>query len=150
MQDINQRYGYRNVVVTVLVEGQVADGYRLTNTTVFPPLVTVFSSDPAIVNELPGYVNTVPLNLTGLKDDVDISLPLNLPEGVSVVDDRTSVLVRLSVAAVQSSMPVGECAGGSDWVIPVIGCQVGTGNRNDHSFRSAAVVRFRLIVKISE
>jgi YbbR domain-containing protein len=105
-QDINQRYGYRNVVVTVQVEGQVADGYRLTNTSVFPPLVTVFSSDPQVVNELPGYVNTVPLNLSGLKDDVDISLPLNLPEGVSVVDDRTSVLVRLSVAAVQSSLPL--------------------------------------------
>lgn len=105
-QDINQRYGYRNVVVTVQVEGQVADGYRLTNTSVFPPLVTVFSSDPQVVNELPGYVNTVPLNLSGLKDDVDISLPLNLPDGVSVVDDRTSVLVRLSVAAVQSSLPL--------------------------------------------
>lgn len=105
-QAINQRYGYRNVVVTVQVEGQVADGYRLTNTSVFPPLVTVFSADPEIVNNLPGYISTIPLNLTGLNDDVDISLPLNLPEGVSVVDNRTTVLVRLSVAAIQSSLPL--------------------------------------------
>ena len=105
-QAISQRYGYRNVVVTVLVEGQVADGYRLTNTAVFPPLITVFSADPQVVNDLPGYVNTVPVNLTGLQDDVDISLPINLPEGFSVVDEQTTVLVRLSVAAIQSSLPL--------------------------------------------
>ena len=36
--------------------GYVADGYKLTNITVSPPTVTVFSSDPTLVNELPGYV----------------------------------------------------------------------------------------------
>jgi YbbR domain-containing protein len=105
-QEINQRYGYRNVIVSVQVEGQVANGYRMTNISVFPLAVTVFSADPQIVNDLPGYVQTVPLDLSGLNDDVDISLPLDLPEGVSVVGDRTTVLVRVSVAAVQSSLTV--------------------------------------------
>jgi YbbR domain-containing protein len=105
-QEINQRYGYRNVIVSVDVEGQVADGYRLTNISVTPLAVTVYSSNPQIVNDLPGYVQTKPLNLTGLKDDVDVSLLLDLPEGVLVVGDNRTVLVRVSIAAVQSSMPV--------------------------------------------
>jgi YbbR domain-containing protein len=105
-QGINQRYGYRNVIVSVNLEGQVADGYRLTNIAVFPLAVTVYSSNPEIVNELPGYVQTMPLNLDNFKDDVDVSLLLDLPEGVLVVGDQRTVLVRVSIAAVQTSMPI--------------------------------------------
>ncbi len=108
MQAIEQRYGYRNVIVSVNVEGQVAEGYRLTNLSVFPLAVTVYSSNPQIVNDLPGYVQTKPLNLNGLKDDVDVSLLLDLPEGVLVVGEQRTVLVRVSVAAVHSSMPIGN------------------------------------------
>ncbi len=105
-QKVTQKYGYRNVIVSVQVEGQVADGYRMTNISVFPLAVTVFSPNPDIVNELPGFVQTKPFNLEGLKDDVDVSMQLDLPDGVSVVGDKTTVLVRVSVAAVQSSLPV--------------------------------------------
>lgn len=105
-QEISQRYGYRNVIVSVQVEGEVAEGYRMTNISVFPLAVTVYSSNPSIVNDLPGYVQTKPLQLNGLKDDVDVSLSLDLPTGVSVVGDKTTVLVRVSIAAVQSSLPV--------------------------------------------
>ncbi|MDX9851465.1 MAG: CdaR family protein [Anaerolineaceae bacterium] len=105
-QEINQRYGYRNVIVSVNMEGQVADGYRLTNISVIPLAVTVYSSNPQFVNDLPGYVETMPLNLNGLKDDVDVSLLLDLPEGVLVVGENRTVLVRVSIAAVQSSLPV--------------------------------------------
>jgi YbbR domain-containing protein len=38
--EINQRYGYRNVIVSVTIEGQVADGYGLTNISVIPLAVT--------------------------------------------------------------------------------------------------------------
>lgn len=102
-QTISQKYGYRNVVVNLVVEGEISPGYRLTNISVFPPAVTVYSPNPQIVNDLPGYIETMPLNLSEIKDDIDIMLPLNLPESVSVVDDRTTVLVRLSVAAIESS-----------------------------------------------
>ncbi|NTW44449.1 MAG: hypothetical protein HGB14_08460, partial [Anaerolineaceae bacterium] len=94
-QKVTQKYGYRNVIVSVQVEGQVADGYRMTNISVFPLAVTVFSPNPDIVNELPGFVQTKPLKLDGLKDDVDVSMQLDLPEGVSVVGDKTTVLVRV-------------------------------------------------------
>lgn len=103
-QNISQRFGYRNVVVKVVVLGQVASGYRLTNISVFPPAVTVFSADPQIVSDLPGFIETEPLNINGLKDDLDISLSLNLPPGVSVVGDQTEVLVRVGIAAIESSL----------------------------------------------
>ena len=105
-QEINQRYGYRNVIVSVALEGEVAEGYRLTNIAVIPLAVTVYSTNPQIVNDLPGYVQTMPLNLDGLKDDVDVSLLLDLPDGVLIVGDDRTVLVRVSIAAVQSSMPI--------------------------------------------
>jgi YbbR domain-containing protein len=105
-QEINQRFGYRTVIVLVNIEGQVAEGYRLTNITVSPMAVTVYSANPQIVNELPGFVETTPLNLDGLKDDVDVNLSLDLPDGVLVVGDNRNVLVRVSIAAVQSSMPI--------------------------------------------
>lgn len=102
---ISQKGGYRNVVVKVVTTGEVTSGYRLTNISVFPPAVTVFSNDPTAIANLPGYVETMPLDLTNVKDDLDISLPLNLPENVTIVGDQT-VLVRVGIAAIQSSLPL--------------------------------------------
>ena len=102
-QPVTQRGGYRNVVIKVASTGQVAGGYRLTNISVFPPTVTVFASDPLLVDRLPGYVETSPLDLTGVKDDIDIRLPLNLPNGVQVVGDQT-VMVQVGVAAIEGSI----------------------------------------------
>lgn len=104
-QPINLLGGYRNVAVKVLTTGEVAEGYWLTNINVNPPNVTVFSSNPQLVNQLPGFVETNPLDLTGLSDDVDIRANLNLPEGVSLAGEE-SVLVRLSIAAREGSLPI--------------------------------------------
>jgi YbbR domain-containing protein len=65
----------------------------------------VFSANPEKVIALPGYVETNPLDLTGLNDDVDIRATLNLPEGVSLAGEE-SVLVRLSIAALEGSLPI--------------------------------------------
>ncbi len=100
---ITNRGGYRNVVVKVATTGQISSGYRLTNISVFPPAVTVFSTNPQIVNDLPGYVETASLDLTGAKDDLDVQLPLELPPGVSVVGDQT-VTVQVGIAAIESSL----------------------------------------------
>ncbi len=97
--------GYRNVVVKVTTAGQVAQGYWLTNVSVTPPNVTVFSTNPRLVNELPGFVETNPLDLTDLSDDIDMRTTLNLPEGVTLAGEE-SVLVRLSIAALEGSLPI--------------------------------------------
>jgi YbbR domain-containing protein len=102
-QPIALQGGFRNVVVRVVTTGQVANGYRLTNISVSPPNVVVFSSDPQLVNELPSYIETEPLDLTNAEDDIDTFLALNLPTGISVVGDE-NVLVQVSIAAIEGSI----------------------------------------------
>lgn len=105
-ESITQRYGYRNVVIKVTVKGQIAEGYRLTNISVSPPAITVYSSDPQIVDQLPGYVETMPVDLSGATDDLDVFQSLNLPTGVEVVGDQTTVYVQVSIAAIEGSLPI--------------------------------------------
>jgi YbbR domain-containing protein len=103
LQPVVQQGGYRDLAVKVVAEGQVASGYHLTNISVYPPVVTVFSSDPALVSALPGFVETSALKLDGAKDNIETRLALRLPQGISVVGDR-SVRVEAEISAIQSSI----------------------------------------------
>ncbi len=102
-QPISLLGGFKNVVVKVVTKGQVANGYRLTNISVSPPNVTLFSDNPRLIDDIPGYVETMPVDLTNLSDDVELSVNLNLPEGITLVREP-DVLVQVSVAAIESSM----------------------------------------------
>jgi YbbR domain-containing protein len=104
-QPITLVRGYKNVAVKVVTTGQIANGYRLTNISVTPLNVTVYSDNPTLVNELPGYVETKPVDLTGLNDDIEMRMELNLPKGISLVGEQ-SVLVQVSVAAIEGSLTV--------------------------------------------
>lgn len=102
-QSITQLGGFKNVVVKVVTEGQVAMGYKLTSIQVNPPTVTVYSTDTALIDALPGYIETDPINLTGLKDDINQDVNLRLPDGVTVVGDPT-VNVQVSITSVENSV----------------------------------------------
>jgi len=104
-QSISLQGGYRNLAVNVTTQGIVEPGYRFTSITPAPPTVMVFSEDPQIVEGLPGYVNTKPLNLNGVDGYLETILELDLPEGVSVVGDPT-VLVQVNVTALETSMVI--------------------------------------------
>lgn len=97
--------GYRYVIVRAVTVGQVATGYRVTNIFSTPIGIVVFSSNPELVNNLPGYIETQPIDLTGKEDDFEILVDLNLPEGITVVGD-SKVLVQVSIAAVESSLAI--------------------------------------------
>jgi YbbR domain-containing protein len=100
---INQRGGYRNVSVKVVTSGQIASGYRLTDISSNPLVVTVYSADPDLVNNLPGYIETQPLNLTDADEDRQVSLPLSVPSGITVVGEST-VKVSVSISPIQGSI----------------------------------------------
>ncbi len=104
---ISQQGGYRDVAVKVVVNGQVANLYRLTNISVFPPVVTAFSSDAELISELPGVVETESMDISGISEDISARLNLILPENVSIVGDQT-VLVEASVEAILGSLTVSE------------------------------------------
>lgn len=100
---VSQQGGYRDVAVKVLTVGRVASGYRLTDISVFPPVVTIFAANPDLVSNLPGVVETAPLDLQNAQDDINTRLALNLPEGVTIVGDQT-VLIQAGVSAIESSI----------------------------------------------
>jgi YbbR domain-containing protein len=111
---ISQQGGYRDMAVKVVVSGQVASGYRLSNISVIPPVVTVFAGDPQIVNGLPGVVETQPLDLQNASDDISMKLELNLPAGVSVVGEQT-VFIQAGISPIESSLTL------SGEIVEVIG-----------------------------
>lgn len=100
---VSRQGGYRDMAVKVVVRGQVAGGYRLDSISVFPPVVTVYSSDTALINGLPGVVETQPLDLQGASDNLNTRLSLNLPQGVSVVGQQT-VQIQAGISPIQSSL----------------------------------------------
>jgi YbbR domain-containing protein len=100
---ISKQGGFRDVAVKVVVRGQVAAGYRLENISVFPPVVTVFASDPELVNSLPGVVETQPLDLQDAKDDIATRLALVLPENITIVGAQT-VQVAVGISPIQTSL----------------------------------------------
>lgn len=105
IQPITLKGGYRNMVVKVVTIGQVGDGYRQTHITVTPPNVMLFSADPALLDQLPGYVETETLDIADAIDDIETVLVLNLPEGISVIGDD-HVLVTVGVAAIEGSVKI--------------------------------------------
>ncbi len=100
---IQKQGGFRDVAVKVVVQGQQAPGYRIENISVFPPVITVFSSDPTLVNSLRGVVETHPLDLQDAKEDISTRLSLNLPENVTLVGAQT-VQVQVSITPIQTSL----------------------------------------------
>jgi YbbR domain-containing protein len=100
---ISQQGGFRDVAVKVVVQGQQAPGYRIENISVFPPVVTVFAEDPELVNQLPGIVETQPLDLQDRKEDVSTRLSLDLPDNITIVGTQT-VQVQVSISPIQTSV----------------------------------------------
>lgn len=103
VQAVAQRGGYRNVVVKVVTEGQVANGFRLTSISVFPPTITVFSPDPIVVDSLPGYIETLPISITDKKENFTQSIDLNLASNLQVIGN-SKVEVNVGIAPVESSL----------------------------------------------
>ncbi len=100
---VNQRGGYRTVVVKIVTSGEIAAGYRLTNIFALPPTVTVFSSDPTLVDTISGSVDTTPINLNGANENIEVSVALNLPEGILVVGSQ-NVTVQIGIEPIESSL----------------------------------------------
>jgi len=115
---VSQQGGYRDLAVKVVVHGQVASGYRLANISVFPPVVTVYSSDPQVVAALPGVVETTGLDLQNASDNITTRLDLNLPAGVSVVGEQT-VLIQAGISPIESSLTL------SNEIVQVVGLPAG-------------------------
>jgi YbbR domain-containing protein len=108
---VEQRFGYRDVSVRVVITGEVASGYWISNILVEPSTVTVVGG-PSALGNLPGYVETFELDVTDATSDISERVALNLPPGVSVVQPETQssgnggVLVTVDVSAIEGGQTV--------------------------------------------
>lgn len=100
---IEQLSGFRDVAVIVRLEGKVASGYRISSVTVEPAVVTVYGS-PEVISGIPGYLETVPLNLRDTRETIETRLPLNIPSGVSLLMAEPVVAVRVTVVPIEGSV----------------------------------------------
>ncbi len=100
---------YRVVSVIPAIEGrealEAAGHYRVTKISVTPSVVTVFSSDQQALDALPGYVETAPLSIIGATANVDRQMPLDLPQGFSIVGEQ-SVLVQVGIIPIEISTTI--------------------------------------------
>jgi YbbR domain-containing protein len=102
---IIQQGGYRDMAVKVIITGKLASGYRLRNITASPLIVTVYSENLPLIESLPGYVETTPLDLSGASNNIDTHLSLNLPAGVTLIGDQT-VSVQIEIVPIEDSRQV--------------------------------------------
>ena len=94
---VTQEAGYKQVAVVVRTEGQPAQGYFVTSITTSPLSITV-RGNPGDVARMPGYVETAPIDLTGLQDDLTQDVALVMPAGITPVEGEV-VEVQITIGA---------------------------------------------------
>lgn len=108
---IEQRFGYKDVSVSAVISGQPAPGYWVSNILVDPPRLTIVGN-PQVLSSIPGFVSTTPINVNRATADIVQSVPLNLPNGVTVVlpenetGGASGVQVTVEIAAIESGQTV--------------------------------------------
>lgn len=98
---IEQRVGYRELSIKTAVEGTPASGYWISSISSSPSTVTVFGN-PRTVSEIPGYLETYPVDVEGARDDVSEQVAIFFPEGVSPLEEVHSVQALIEVSPVLS------------------------------------------------
>lgn len=85
---IRQLANYRNVVVNIVSTGQISRGYFLTGITATPPSITIYGIDASAAQSMPAYIETLPIDLTGMTESFETKIGFNIPEGVDIVGDQ--------------------------------------------------------------
>ena len=96
---IERQVGYRDVTVRAVTEGAPASGYWISNISVEPALVTVYGQQ-SVIEGLPGYLDTQPIDVQGATRDAIKRVALALPEGVLVLGDgagKEGILLQISI-----------------------------------------------------
>lgn len=86
---VERQLGYRDVTVSAITTGSPAPGYWVSNIAVDPPSVTVYGK-PQIIEAMPGFLETNPIDIEGVDETLVRRVPLALPEGVSVFSEDVS------------------------------------------------------------
>jgi YbbR domain-containing protein len=77
--------------------------YRVTSISVTPPEVAIFSDDAEALEALPGFLETIPIEIEDRTTSVDQRVPLDIPEGFSLIGEQ-SVRVEVSIAPITTTV----------------------------------------------
>ncbi len=94
---------YRLVSVIPKIEGSPAYGYRITSIFVAPELVQVTTSDPKAIDDLAGFVETEPIDLTDATETVERRTFIDLPPGFTIVGNQT-ILVKVTIEPIMTTI----------------------------------------------
>ena len=84
---VEQRVGYKDVSIKTTLKGAPAPGYWVSNIVVNPSTVTIVGN-PDILSRIPGFVETVPVDVSNATAEINKRAALSLPEGVSVLNNE--------------------------------------------------------------
>jgi YbbR domain-containing protein len=99
---VQRKVGYKpDVEVVPDLRGDPAPGYRLGSVTVTPSTVTL-AGLPSVLNDLPGFIETLPISITGATQNLSMRSLLTVPASVVVVD-ANYVTVLVDILPIQSS-----------------------------------------------
>ena len=89
----------------VRTTGTTPRGYVLDGLTVNPAVATIYSSDEAQIESLPGFIETDLINLDDFSEEETVKVGLMVLEGTTLVGDQ-AVDVTVRVSAVEGSRTV--------------------------------------------
>lgn len=92
-------------VVTGQDELEAQGYYRITRVTVSPSQVAVFSPDPAALEALPAFVQTLPIDVSQETQSIDRRVDLDLPPGFSLIGEQ-NVRVQIDIEPIETSITV--------------------------------------------
>ncbi|MCZ7575480.1 MAG: CdaR family protein [Ardenticatenaceae bacterium] len=102
---IQQRPGYRELIVSPVIVGEPARGYWVSNRRVSPPIISVVGL-PAVTENLPSIVQTEPIDVSGEQAGmITRNVRVQLPDNVSPLDQR-AVTVTVEIEPQLSSKTV--------------------------------------------
>src|SRR5574341_340219 len=95
---VEPQVGYKDVSIKAVLKGTVAPGYWISNIVVTPSTTTIVGSAEATA-KIPGFIETLPIDVNAATSDVTTRATLSLPEGVSALDNEP-VAVQVSVTPI--------------------------------------------------
>jgi diadenylate cyclase len=94
---VQQREDARQVAVNTVTTGTPPDGYWLSAVQVAPVAVTLVG-ETELLDTLPGFVDTLPVDVSNVFGTLETNVPLNVPAGVQVLDETGTAVAQVTVS----------------------------------------------------
>lgn len=101
---IRQQQGVREESVRPRFDGKPAPNYIVTSVSADPATITLFG-DPEVLDGLPPFVETIPIDIEGATESVEERVPVIVPENVSIMAAQ-AVKVRVDIEPLSGSATI--------------------------------------------